>query len=167
VRLVRNGEAPAFAELVARYLRGALAVALEYAHDRDEAEDIVQESFMRTLTQIERFDTRLSFRPWFYTILRNIGRNTATRRARSAPLTDDLPAAPAADTDVRNIVERELSQMPEMQAASFRLCEIEGFDSNEVGDMLGVAPATVRTHTHRARLKLRAALTRSGYGSPE
>lgn len=173
MRLVLQGEAHAFEELVGRYLRGSLAVALQYARDLDEAEDIVQDAFMRTLSQLDRFDQRLTFRPWYYTILRNVGRNIAQRRARmgAVPLTNEIEAQPGAggtdDAEIRRLVEQELTRMPESQASCFRLCEIEGFDSTEVADMLGVAPATVRTHVHRARLKLRESLTRSGFGSPE
>jgi RNA polymerase sigma-70 factor, ECF subfamily len=170
VRLVLAGEAPAFDELVQRYLRGALAVALEYARDRDDAEDIVQDAFVRTLRQLHRYDDRRAFRPWFFTILRNIGRNAAARRARSRRQEIEPPASNdydrAADAELRQLIEQELAGMSALQAASFRLCEIEGFSTLEVADMLGIAPATVRTHAHRARVKLRAVLTSRGYGSP-
>jgi RNA polymerase sigma-70 factor, ECF subfamily len=172
VRLVRAGEAQAFDQLVERYLRGALAVALEYARDRDDAEDIVQDAFVRTVRELHRYDDRLPFRPWFFTILRNIGRNMAARRARSSTtvVSDEL-ATPhaldaAADAELRELIEQELAGMTALQSASFRLCEIEGFSPIEVADMLGIAPGTVRTHAHRARIKLREVLTRLGYRSP-
>ena len=174
MRLARKGEARAFDQLVERYLRGALAVALEYARDRDDAEDIVQDAFIRTLRQLHRFDDRLSFRAWFYTILRNLGRSAAERRGRQTELgvAADVVSAPrsgdvAADAELRGLIEQELAGMTPQQSGSFRLCEIEGFSALEVGDMLGIAPATVRTHAHRARLKLRAALRHRGYRSPE
>jgi RNA polymerase sigma factor (sigma-70 family) len=172
VRLVRQGEAQAFDELAGRYLRGALAVALDYARDRDEAEDIVQDAFVRVVRELHRFDDGLPFRPWFYTILRNLGRNAVERRSRIAhvEIPDSIPAAArtgdvAADAELRAIVERELAGMTPLQAAAFRLLAIEGFSALEVGDMLGIAPATARTHAHRARIKLRDTLARRGYGS--
>ena len=171
MRLVRAGEARAFDQLVERYLRGALAVALEYARDRDEAEDIVQDTFVRVLRELHRFDDRLAFRPWFFTILRNLGRNAAGKRARRATaiIPEDVPAdfdagGAAADAELRDVIDQELAGMTALQAASFRLCEMEGFSALEVADMLGMAPATVRTHVHRARLKLRTVLSRRGYG---
>jgi RNA polymerase sigma-70 factor, ECF subfamily len=173
VRLARAGEAQAFDQLVQRYLRGALAVALHYARDRDEAEDIVQDTFIRTLRELHRYDDRQAFRPWFYTILRNLGRNAAQRRTRTSSLAVAEPAstAPAsldaaAGRELREVIGQELARMTPLQAASFRLCEIDGFSSMEVADMLGIAPATVRTHAHRARLKLREVLTSLGYASP-
>jgi RNA polymerase sigma-70 factor (ECF subfamily) len=159
---------------VERYLRGALAVALEFARDRDEAEDIVQDAFIRALRELHRYDDRLPFRPWFFTILRNLGRNAARRWTRQVdtPVANFAiaggsgPADATAAAELRALVDRELAGMTSQQAASFRLCEIEGFSAQEVGEMLGVAPATVRTHVHRARLKLRAVLTNRGYRSP-
>jgi RNA polymerase sigma-70 factor (ECF subfamily) len=172
VRLVRAGEAQAFDELVQRYLRSALAVALEYAGDRDDAEDIVQDAFIRTLRELHRFDDRLAFRPWFFTILRNLGRNAAGRRARSQRTAADdtqiaqLTPDSATNAELRQLIEKELAGMTALQATCFRLCEIEGYSALEVADMLGLAPATVRTHAHRARLKLREVLTSRGYRSP-
>lgn len=133
----------------------------------------MQDAFLRTLRELHRFDDRRSFRPWFYAILRNLGRNAAARRNRQVDdgAADSLVARAsgdaAADAELRGIIERELAGMTEQQAASFRLCEIEGFSALEVADMLGISPATVRTHAHRARLKLRASLTDRGYRSPE
>ena len=171
MRLARAGEAQAFDQLVERYLRGALAVALEYARDHDEAEDIVQDAFVRMLRGLDRFDDRLAFRPWFYTILRNLGRNAAGQRARVSGSPVETVEAPtvsdaAADAELRGLIDRELAGMTEMQSASFRLCDIEGFSAAEVADMLGIGVATVRTHAHRARIKLREVLARKGYGSP-
>jgi RNA polymerase sigma-70 factor, ECF subfamily len=170
VRLVRAGEAHAFDELVRRFLRGALAVALEYARDRDEAEDIVQETFIRTLRHLPRYNDQLAFRPWFFTILRNLGRNAAERRTRTAGTAIPENAAhhspdTAAAAELRDIIDQELAGMTQQQSFSFRLYKMEGFSALEVADMLGIAPATVRTHVHRARLKLRKVLSRRGYGS--
>lgn len=167
VRLVREGETQAFDILMRRYLRPALAVALQYAPGLDEAEDIVQDAFLRSLRQLHRFDERLRFAPWFFTILRNLARNEAVRRARPAPALparDHTPDA-ASDAEIREIVDSTLREMTSHQQACFRLCEIDGFSAAEVGDMLGMTPPTVRTHAHRARLKLREELTRLGYGS--
>lgn len=169
MRLVRAGEAHAFDELAGRYLRGALAVAWEYARDRDEAEDIVQDAFVRIVRDLHRYDDRLPFRPWFYTVLRNLGRNAIARRARNVhvEMPEHLPAAQAFDAaagaELRAIVEQELAGMSRLQAAAFRLLAMEGFSAAEVGDMLGIAPATARTHVHRARLKLRHVLEQRGY----
>lgn len=74
-----RGEGEAFGTLVRRYLRPALAVAWEFAPSRDDAEDLVQDAFHRALRALPSFDAGRPFRPWFFTIVRNLGRNAAER----------------------------------------------------------------------------------------
>lgn len=162
----RRGDGEAFGALVRRYLRPALAVAWEFAPSRDDAEDLVQDAFHRALRALPSFDASRPFGPWFFTILRNVGRNAAARHARwsSIPVPDEL-ATDAADpedlaerAEIHERIRHGLDVLPPMQRACFRLCDIEGFDGQEVAEMLGVSGATVRTHRHRARAKLRDAL---------
>ncbi len=167
VSQARGGEAEAFGALVSRYLRPALAVAWEYAPTRDDAEDLVQDAFHRALRSLDRFDERRPFRPWFFTILRNVGRNAAERHARwtSVAVPDELPGGAdpedaAHQAGLRESIQEGLDVLPQMQRTCFRLCDIEGFDGPEVAEMLGVSAATVRTHRHRARATLRDALRR-------
>jgi RNA polymerase sigma-70 factor (ECF subfamily) len=167
VRLIQRGEPRGLRELMQRHLRGAVAVALEYARDLDEAEDIAQDAFHRVWRAASSFDVGLRFRPWFYTLVRNLGRNAAGKRTRRGEIElVDTHAAPEVirDAEIRRAINAELSELSEMQRRCFRLCEMEGFTSEEVGDMLDIAPATVRTHTHRARAHLRNALGK--YGLP-
>jgi RNA polymerase sigma-70 factor (ECF subfamily) len=166
VRRARRGDREAFGALVRRYLRPSLAVAWEFAPTRDDAEDLVQDAFHRALRALPSFDESRPFRPWFFTILRNVGRNAAERHARwsAIPVPDELPANAtdpeemAHRAELREEVERGLDVLPPMQRACLRLCDIEGFDGNEVAEMLGVSPATVRAHRHRARATLREEL---------
>jgi len=162
----RRGDGEAFGALVRRYLRPALAVAWEYAPSRDEAEDLVQDAFHRALEALPSFDTSRPFRPWFFTILRNVARNAAERHARwtSVPVPEEMstdkadPEEMAHRAELRERIRHGLDVLPPMQRTCFRLCDIEGFDGVEVAEMLGVSAATVRVHRHRARAALRGAL---------
>jgi RNA polymerase sigma-70 factor (ECF subfamily) len=153
--------------LVRRYLRPALAVAWEFAPTRDDAEDLVQDAFLRALQALPGFDESKPFRPWFFTILRNVGRNAAARQARwaSVAVPDELPTDAANPEElahqaaVRESIRHGLDVLPPMQRTCFRLCDIEGFDGNEVAEMLGISAATIRTHRHRARATLRDVLS--------
>lgn len=166
VRRTRDGDREAFGTLVARYLRPALAVAWEYTLARDDAEDLVQDGFHRALRALDRFDPRRPFRPWLFTIIRNVARNAAERNARwsAAAIPDELPSNDPDPLDeahratLRDRIGTGLEMLPPMQRACFRLCDIEGFDGHEVAEMLGLNSATVRTHRHRARQALREAL---------
>ena len=168
VRRTREGDREAFGVLVTRYLRPALALAWEYAPSLDDAEDLVQEGFHRALRGLDGFDTGRPFRPWLFTIIRNVARNAVARHARWNPVAipDDLasvepdPLDLAYRMELRTRIDTGLDMLPPMQRACFRLCDIEGFEGPEVATMLGVDPATVRTHRHRARAALRKALQR-------
>lgn len=166
VRRTRSGDRQAFDTLVQRYIRAALAVALEFTSRREDAEDVVQDAFHRALRQLGRFDDRLPFRPWFFTIVRNLGRNLAAKRERwhTVPLPAGLaaerpgPFEDAHRAEVREHLLDEIESLPEMQRACFRLCDMEGFTGPEVAEMLGITPGTARTHLHRARRAMRHAL---------
>ena len=161
------GDKTAFDELVERYIRRALAVAWEYLERREDAEDVVQDAFLRVLTALPRFDTKRPFAPWFFTIVRNTARDAASRLGRQH--FEELPAELVGDTQEH--IERELElrtavaqvlplveALPGMQRACFRLADLEGFTAAEGGEMLGVSPSTFRVHLHRARAALRAAM---------
>ena len=161
-----GGDSEAFDLLTRRYLRQALATAWEFTESLEDAEDVVQEAFLRALSSLERFDRSRLFAPWFFSILRNIGRNEAARRGRweSVPVPEELQAgggSPESDLEVgeiRELLALGLEDLPAMQRACFRLRDVEGFTSAEVSEMLGVSAATVRVHVHRARRALREVL---------
>ena len=161
-----RGDSRAFGTLVGRYLRPALAVAWEYGPALDDAEDLVQEAFHRALRNLRRFDTRKPFAPWLFTIVRNLGRNAAARDARwgGEAVPEDLasrsdPQREMENAEIGDRIEEGLAALPPMQRSCFRLCQVEGFESHEVAEMLGIGAATVRTHVHRARAALQDALS--------
>jgi RNA polymerase sigma factor (sigma-70 family) len=162
----RLGDRAAFGGLVNRYLRPAVAVAWEYVSAIDDAEDVVQDAFQRALRNLAGFDAEKPFGPWLYTIVRNLARNEVSRTARwgSGGPAEDLqgssdPLEEAERDDIMDRVNRGLESLPEMQRACFRLCLVEGFNSKEVGAMLGIGSPTVRTHVHRARASLQKILS--------
>jgi RNA polymerase sigma-70 factor (ECF subfamily) len=166
VRATLRGDESAFAGIVRRYLRKAMAVALEYADNRADAEDIVQETYRRVLANLARFDQRRSFEPWFFTILRNTARNAAKSRHTRAheELTPDYAArTPGPFEDARRLELRvriadAVAQLPPMQQACFRLCLVEGLTSGEAASAMGLAESTVRVHVFKARQTLQTLL---------
>jgi len=166
VRRVRRGDHRAFDELVRRYLRPALAVAWEFTDSIDDAEDVVQDAFLRALRGLNGYDDTRPFRPWFFQIVRNVGRNAAAWRDRwrSEPLAETLPApesSPLSEIErweVRQRIEEGAELLSPMQLSCFRLCDVEGFGAGEVAEMLGLSESTVRVHLFRARHALREIL---------
>lgn len=168
--LAQGGDARAFETLVRRLVRPALAAAWEFVPTREDAEDVVQDTFARTWQALGGYDVARPFAPWFFTILRNRARNAgrSDRRWTMVSFTDDsVPdepdgrlegSDPIDRLDAADRVHAALDGLPPMQRACFRLTVLEGFGTAEAGTMLGIGEATVRVHTHRARKTLRARL---------
>jgi RNA polymerase sigma-70 factor (ECF subfamily) len=155
-------------QLVRRYLKRAMAVALTYADTLEDAEDIVQDTFRRVFQNLRRYDEARPFQPWLFTILRNTARS-AQQRARlreHQPLPPSHPgsiAGPLEDAgraELRERIDEAVGKLPPMQRACFRLCLVEGFSSAETAMAVGVAESTVRVHLFKARHALRGLLDR-------
>jgi RNA polymerase sigma-70 factor (ECF subfamily) len=167
VRATLAGDERAFGHLVRRYLRRAMAVAMEYTRTREDAEDVVQDTFTRVLDRLDRFDADRPFAPWFFTILRNTARNAATRADLRAhdELATEHPASqpdPLETTERRELsrrLDQAIAQLPAMQQTCFRLCLVEGLSSAEAAAATGLAESTVRVHVFRARQALQERLS--------
>jgi RNA polymerase sigma factor CnrH len=166
VRATLRGDEHAFAHLVRRYTRKAMAVALEYTGTREDAEDVVQDTFRRVLGGLERFDPARPFEPWFFTVLRNTARNAARSRrireheALSVEYESDRPG-PLEDIhrrELRGRLTAAVGRLPAMQQTCFRLCLVEGLSSAEAAGATGLAESTVRVHVFRARQTLQGML---------
>ncbi|HVH66745.1 MAG TPA: sigma-70 family RNA polymerase sigma factor [Gemmatimonadales bacterium] len=155
-----------YRELVSRYIRPAIAVAWEFTDTIEDAEDLVQEAFRRVVQALPRFDVSRPFAPWFFTILRNVARNTVQARGLRVhvALSDGVPDEAPTTEELVDYLELEarvamhLDSLPDMQRTCFRLCVLEGLSSQEVAAALGVSDRTVRTHVHRARRSLQQAV---------
>ena len=166
IERVREGDAQAFGELVQRYQRRAFAIAYRLLRHIQDAEDLVQESFIAALDRLDSFDVRRPFGPWFFRIVMNRGRNAiAARQVRETETLDDEfhagGASPARLVEQRELGERiglALDELSERQRLVVQLHEIEGFTTAEVAGMLEIAEPTVRWTLHAARKRLRAEL---------
>ena len=166
VRATLRGDERAFAHLVGRYMRKAMAVAWEYTAAREDAEDLVQDTFRRVLDGLVRFDPARPFEPWFFTILRNTARNAA----RSRRIREHESLAPDHESDhpgplehlhrheLRRRLNEAVGRLPAMQQTCFRLCLVEGLSNAEAATATGLAESTVRVHVFRARQALQGHL---------
>jgi RNA polymerase sigma-70 factor, ECF subfamily len=163
VERVLRGDAEAYGELVARHMRRAFSIAWRILDHREDAEDVVQDAFLRALERIGTLDPRRPFRPWFYRIVMNQALNF--RRSRSVratqPMHDELvattssPEQDAEDALLRGRLRRALDQLPERQRMIVQLADLEALNSSEIAEMLDVPAGTVRWHLHQARQTLR------------
>ena len=163
---VQQGDIEAFDGLVRGHMRRARAVAARLMRHPEDADDLVQEAFLRALQKIETFDPSRAFGPWFVRILTNMGLDVHRRRALR-PEADETPefASPAPTphqdaegSEIRERFDRALAELPPRQRLIVWWFEVDGLDSAEIAESLGVSQVTVRWHLHQGRRALRAAL---------
>jgi len=170
-----------FAELVARHQRRALRIAFHYVRDAADADEAVQDAFVKAYSHIGTFREELPFEVWFTRILINgcLDRIKARKRREKwlVPPTVDpsgvernptefLPArGPSPEEYVlrqerRRQLQAALGQLPERQRLVFALSHFEGRSSREVSQLTGLNESTVRVHLFRAIRRLRGLLVK-------
>jgi RNA polymerase sigma-70 factor (ECF subfamily) len=163
---VQGGDTGAFDALVRRHLPRARLLARRLMQDPDDADDLVQDAFLRALDRIASFDVTRAFGPWFTRLLVNTGIDQRRKRSvRGAEWQDPetLPGSARPDRDaerseLRESLEEAVGRLPERQRLVVSLFEIDGYSTEEVASMLSVSQVTVRWHLHQARRALREAL---------
>lgn len=166
VARAQRGDATAFDSLVRRHLPGALVAAERLLGDHSDAEDLVQDAFLRALDRLPLLDPQRPFGPWFFTLLRNLGINQLrARRVRhtepeppDAASSDALPDDALIRTEVRERFQKALETLTPRQREIVMLFEVEGWKGAEIAEHLGLTPENVRWHLHQAKKSLRVAL---------
>ena len=167
VRRSCSGDARAFGRLVERYQGRLLNAVTRTVGRQAEAEDIVQEAFVRAFEAIERFRQHSSFYTWLYRIAFNLVASMhRQRRHLSTPgdpaQVEELeadgttnPEARVEANEQRRRVQQAISELPETFRLPLVLREIEGMNYGAIGEVLGVPVGTVKSRIYRARLELR------------
>ncbi len=180
--LVRDGRLAAardrFGALVTRQQRRASRIAYHFLRDTADADEAVQDAFVKVFTHIESFREDLPFEVWFTRILINgcLDRQKARRRrARwmvgslegepgTRSLADITPSGGASPEEALLLRDRRaqiaaaVGRLPERQRTIFLLCHYDGCSSREVSAITGLSESTVRVHLFRAVRKLRSLL---------
>ena len=180
--LVAAGERDAarerYGELVASQQRRAVRIAYQYLRDAHDADEAVQDAFVKVFTHITSYREDLPFEVWFTRILVNACldlRKSRSRRLRWAvPMSATNEVAPAEPTapdpsPEQRLVSRErateitaaVDSLPDRQRTVFTLCHVAEQTTAEVSQALGLSEATVRVHLFRAVRKLRRLLDRA------
>jgi len=142
-----------------------LAACMRYATDRDEAEDIMQEGFIKVFTSMQKYRNEGSLEGW----IRRIMVHTAISRYRKQKpmlLTDALPEGVTVNMSYteQSMEAKELlnmiSELPSNYRNVFNLYAIEGYSHQEIGETLGITELVSRTTLHRARGVLKEKLNR-------
>lgn len=162
---VRRGDREAFGILVERYTDQALGVAYGYLQQSQDAEDLVQDAFIRALQRLDRLEPGSPFGPWFYRLLVNAALNRrkylARRRTGDLPPNMEAPDSPQLDSE-RARLRRQLAEALDALPADLKtvviLHDLEGFTHPEIASVLEIPVGTCRSHLSRARRLLRSSL---------
>jgi RNA polymerase sigma-70 factor (ECF subfamily) len=166
IERVKRGDSSAYDILVRRHLARAFTIAYRVLGSRDDAEDVVQDAFIRALRYIRGFDERQAFAPWLNRLVVNTALDARRRRAREAtePERRDT-VSPAVSPhlalereEVRVRFARALAALPPRQRVIITRFEVDGLSTAEIAEELGITPETVRWHLLQARRALRAPL---------
>jgi RNA polymerase sigma-70 factor (ECF subfamily) len=149
--------------LVRRHWDAAHRAAFLIVHDAAAAEDIAQEAMLAAVRSIDGFDRRRPFRPWLHRIVVNRSLDWLRARARRAEVSGDVSGAPAAAASepAERLSDELLAGLAALEPADRALIVLRhllGYRSGELGRMLGMPAATVRTRLARARARLRTLL---------
>src|SRR5687768_11036057 len=167
-----------YAELVARHQRRASRIAFHYVRDAAEADEAVQDAFVKAYSHLQTFREELPFEVWFTRILINGCLDRIKARTRRERWITSMPDGPGGERDFaertpghgpspedqllarerRQRLTEALAKLPERQRSVFMLSHYEGCTSREVSGLTGLNESTVRVHLFRAVRKLRALL---------
>jgi RNA polymerase sigma-70 factor, ECF subfamily len=174
LELARQGHTDAFSALIRRHDRYLYRVARSVLQDDDEAEDVVQQTYLQAYLNVVDFRGEANLRTW----LTRIALNDALQRRRQrratvelseldtgrehirsdtllSPLTNSTPEHATARSQIREVLERAIDDLPPAFRTVFIMRDVEEASVDETANVLGIKPETVRTRLHRARHMLR------------
>lgn len=149
-------------QLYKEFYAYGMKICMRYSYSRDEAAEILNDSFMKVFAKIHLFDEQLSFKAW----LRKIVIHTAIdyyRRRKKLENHLEIAENDPGHFDLSGIDQLQLedilkllNELPEIYRMTFNLYEIEGYSHEEIAEMLNIGVSTSRSNLTRAKQKLRA-----------
>jgi RNA polymerase sigma-70 factor, ECF subfamily len=179
----RQGDEGAFRTLVERHSRAVFRLAYRMTGNEQDAEDVVQDAFLRAYRNLCRFEERARFASWLHRIAANCAYDLLRGRARREPSLDAMageegespaqriPAAdPAPDRlvfsgEVRQRVKVAMARMSAVERSAFTLRHLQGMSIEEIGRALDLDEGAAKHSVFRAVRKLRQALAPMGMGT--
>ena len=179
VRRSKEGEQAAFAELVNRYESKIYGLARKMMGNREDAADVLQETFLDAYKSLSGFREEANFSTWLYRIASNICLMKLRKKegekvvslddpvsieegelSREIPDWSTNPGTAVLNKELRQVMDEAIKGLPPSYKSVFVLRDLEGLSNAEVGKVLGESVAAVKSRLHRARLFLREKLSR-------
>jgi RNA polymerase sigma-70 factor, ECF subfamily len=179
VQAAKNGDLEAFSELVKRYDRNVFRIAQHITHNEEDAQDVVQDAFLKAYQNLEQFQGNSKFYTWLVRIAVNeaLMRLRKRRNDRTVSLDEDVeteegtmprevadwspnPEQIYGQSELGDILKKTIQGLPPGFRTVFVLRDIEGLSTEETAEMLGLSVPAVKSRLLRARLQLRERLAK-------
>lgn len=169
IRQAAAGNSHAFRELYKNNVQRVYAVCLRAAQDRDTADELTQEVFVKAWEKLSSFQFGSKFSSWLHSIAVNqflmMKRSEKRFTERVNELTEitnreNLSSKTKQSYDSRIDIEDALGKLPEQARMAFVLHDIEGYKHHEIAEMMDIEVGTSKAHLHRARRMLREELSK-------
>jgi len=176
----RKGSEAAYRELLARYERPVFSLIFRMVRDRETAEDLSQETFVKVLNNLDRYSPEFKFSSWLFKIANNLTIDHLRRRrvdtisiegapdavtsesARATSIAvvsqDESPLEELESRELGTAIERAIARLRPEYRACIMLRHVEDRSYEEIAEIVKLPLGTVKTYIHRARHELRAAL---------
>jgi RNA polymerase sigma-70 factor (ECF subfamily) len=180
VELARQGRESAFRDLIGRYERPVFSLIYRLVRDRERAEDLSQDTFIKVLNALDRYDPSYKFSSWIFKIAHNTALDHLRRKepetlsmdgsphARTAAeqeatslspaSTDENPEEYTAAKELGGEIEEAIGRLRPEYRTAIVLCHVEGRAYEEIAQIMDVPLGTVKTYIHRARNELKREL---------
>jgi len=175
-KLAKGGDRRAFAELVELYKDKIYHLAYRMLHNAQEAEDVVQETFLKLYANLHRFDESQKFSTWIYRIGTNLCIDRLRKRKANYSLDADVSEGDGNDwhtmlasdgrtpeeelllSETQRLIRRAIDALPEKYRSAVILRYLHDLSLQEIGEILDMPVTTVKTRVHRGREYLRRRL---------
>lgn len=177
VHAAKKGDLEAFSQLVQLYDRNVFRIAQHITHNEEDAQDVVQEAFLKAYTNLEQFQENSKFYTWLVRIAVNeaLMKLRKRRTSKTVSLDDDVeteegvmprevadwspnPEQIYGQTELGDILKKTIQGLPPGFRTVFVLRDVEGLSTEETAETLGLSVPAVKSRLLRARLQLRERL---------
>jgi RNA polymerase sigma-70 factor (ECF subfamily) len=175
IQRVLAGEKKAFSELIDRHKDGGMTLAMRMLKNREEAEEALQDAFVRAFNALPRFEWKSSFSTWFYRIVYNVCATQLSKRGEDIhvalestegevgfeiPSLDLLPDEKIESSEIESVVAREIDALPRLYGSICTLFFLQDMSYDQIVEITGLPLGTVKVRLFRGRTLLRQAVGR-------
>ena len=182
IRQVLDGNARAFGKLVDRHHAKAMTLAVRILKNREDAEEALQDSFVRAFRALSSFEWKSSFSTWFYRIVYNTCATASSKKSRNPSFSldvedelwqrtelasDEMPPDVSFESEeCVKIIQEEIEKLPAVYGSTFTLFAIQEMSYEEIVQVTGLPIGTVKARLFRARAMLRDAVLKRMVQAP-